>query len=246
MSTKKVRDVLRFLMVQVRRDRTMKLHEITCFETCGGVADGRVLDHDLLERPVTAEELDDVDAVIVGGSGDYSVLDPVPNLGSLVELVHEARFRGVPILGSSWGAQFLASAFGGKVARDPERREVGTISVRLEPAAKTDRLFRDMPAEFLAQTGHKDRIVKLPQDAIRLAGSERCPVQAFTFPATGIYGFQFHPELAKDDVVMRLRYYKDNYVTVDESVDKIAAALKDTPESCGLISKWIDRVVLKD
>jgi len=244
MAIKKVRDALRFLLVQVRRDRTMKLHEITCFETVGSIADGRVLSHDLLEKPVTAEELDNVDAVIIGGSGDYSVLDPVPNLGSLVELVHEARFRGVPILGVSWGAQLLASAFGGMVTHNPERREVATISVRLEPAAKADRLFRDMPAEFLAQTAHKDSVFKLPQDAIRLAGSERCPIQAFTFPATGIYGFQFHPELAKDDVVMRLRYYKDNYVTADETVDQIAAELKDTPESCSLVSKWIDRVVL--
>lgn len=224
----------------------MKLHEITCFETAGKIADDHVLSHDLLEKPVTAEELDTVDAVIIGGSGDYSVLDPVPNLGSLVALVHEARFRGVPILGSSWGAQFLASAFGGVVARDPDQREVGTVNVRLEPAAKTDRLFRDMPLEFPTQTGHQDHIVKLPQDAVRLAGSDCCSVQAFTFPATGIYGFQFHPELALEDIVMRLRYYKDNYVTADDSIGKISTRLRPTPESYGLIAKWIDRVVLQD
>ncbi len=244
MPEKKARDNMKLLLVQVRKDRQMKLHEITCFETSGGLSDELVQSHDLLEKPLDSAGIGRYDGVLIGGSGDFSVLDDVPNVKSLSVFIREARTRDLPVLGSCWGAQFLAKTFGGQVIRDREHMEVGSILVTKCEAAKDDMLFADMPVSFWVQTGHSDRVSVLPAGAVLLAGSATCPVQAFTFPQSGMYGIQFHPELGKEDVVLRLKYYKENYVSDAESVDAIIRGLKETPLAASLVGKWIDRVVL--
>jgi GMP synthase (glutamine-hydrolysing) len=244
MTAKKTRDTLKFVLIQVRTDQQMKLHELTCFEISGNLGDDQVIAHDLLEKPLALSQLDQVDGVIIGGSGNYSVLDEVPNSASLGDLVKEARRRGLPVLGSCWGAQFIAGLFGGQVVHDPTRKEVGSIEVKKTAEAKADRLFADISDRFWAQAGHNDRVSILPEGALLLAGSDKCPIQAFTFPSSGIYGIQFHPELSKEDLVLRLQYYKENYVRNSDSVEVIINGLKDTPEAASLVRKWVDRVVL--
>jgi len=244
MPGKKTRDNLKLLLVQARKDQQMKLHEITCFETSGGLSDERVASHDLLEKPLDVGEIGRYDGILIGGSGDHSVLDDVPNMKSLADLVWEAKTRDLPMLGSCWGAQFLAKTFGGQVIHDREHKEVGSILVTKAAAAKDDVLFVDMPETFWAQAGHSDRVSVLPAGAVLLASSSVCPVQAFTFPQSGMYGVQFHPELGKDDLVLRLKYYRENYISDTDSVDTISGSLKDTAEAASLVGKWIDRVVL--
>ena len=244
MTIERTRNKLRFILVQARKDQQMKLHEITCFETSGNLGDDQVRPHDLLEKPLVPEDIGLYDGVIIGGSGDFSVLDDVPHLDSLAESVREAKARDIPVLGSCWGAQFLAKVFGGKVVHDPARKEVGSIEVGKAPAAGSDQLFGDMPEHFWAQAGHKDRVAVLPEGAVLLASSAVCPVQAFTFPASGVYGIQFHPELAKEDLALRLQYYKENYISDAESVDAIIGGLKETAQAAALVGKWVDRIVL--
>lgn len=244
MTGQKNRDQLKFVLVQVRTDQQMKLHELTCFEISGNLGDDQVIAHDLLEKSLPLDLLDRVDGVIIGGSGNYSVLDDVPNLASLGVFITEARKRGLPVLGSCWGAQYIARLFGGRVIRDRANKEVGSIEVTRSEAAKADKLFADLPDRFWAQAGHNDRVSVLPEGAVLLASTERCPVQAFTFPASGIYGIQFHPELGKDDLILRLRYYRENYVQASDSVEAIIGGLKDAPEAAALVKKWVDRVVL--
>ena len=244
MRTEQSRDKLKFILVQARKDQQMKLHEISCFETSGGLSDGQVTSHDLLELPLDPESLGLYDGVIIVGSGDHSVLDDVPNLKSLEEFVLEAKSRDLPVLGASWGAQFLAKVFGGRVVHDPERREVGSVEIFLVPAAADDALFRGLPPRFWAQTGHKDRVAVLPEGALLLASSEACQVQAFTFPQSGVYGIQFHPELAREDMVLRLRYYQESYLR-GRSVEDVIGTLKETSEAGILVGKWVDQVVMK-
>ncbi|MDD5251703.1 MAG: type 1 glutamine amidotransferase [Patescibacteria group bacterium] len=244
MSAPTNRREVKLLLVQARHDQAMKIHEITCFETSGGLSDSQVKAHDLVEEPVLMSKLEGVHGIIIGGSGDYSVLDDVPNIASLEAVVREARQRGLPILGCSWGHQMLAKIFGGQVVHDLEHREVGTIEAWCTADATYDPLFSQMPERFLAQAGHKDRVSELPSGAVRLAASERCPTQAFTFPGTGIYGVQFHPELGREDLAMRLMYYKQAYVADVDSTDHLIGSLKDTPEAAMLVGRWVDVAIV--
>jgi GMP synthase (glutamine-hydrolysing) len=241
-----MRDKLKFLLVQVREDQVMKNHEISVFLKSGNLRDDQIVSHDLLEKPVDLSALDRYDALIIGGSGDYSVLDRIPNTASLATILEEARKRKYPVLAACWGAQFLANVFGGKVIRDRASQELGTVTITKEPAGRQDPLFRDLPEEFSAQAGHNDRVAILPDDAVLLAQSGLCPVQAFTFPGSRIYGLQFHPELDKADLLLRLEHYRQNYVNDPEVLDEVIRNLRETPESATLVSAWIDRIVLAD
>lgn len=241
----KSREQLKILLVQVREDQVMKSHEISSFRQSGNLRDDQLISHDLLEQPLVLSALGEYDAMIIGGSGDYSVLDRIPNTDSLAALLREARKRNFAVLAACWGAQFVANTFGGRVIRDRASQELGTVQITKEPAGRADLLFKDLPEEFVAQAGHNDRVAILPDDAILLAQSSLCPVQAFTFPDwTRMYALQFHPELDKEDLLLRLLHYKDNYANDQAAIDQVITTLQETPESSALVSAWIDRIVL--
>ena len=64
----------RFLLLQVRNPGDpMSGHEIECFERCFDLASGQVEIFDLLSGAPSASQIDAVDVVLLGGSGDYSV-----------------------------------------------------------------------------------------------------------------------------------------------------------------------------
>lgn len=240
----KTREQLKICLVQVREDQIMKNHETSVFRKSGGLRDDQLVSHDLLEAPVTPALFDGYDALIIGGSGDYSVLDRIPNTESLADILREARKRNYPVLAACWGAQFMANIFGGKVIRDRASQELGTVVITKEPPARQDPLFKDMPEEFKAQAGHNDRVAIMPDGAVLLAQSGLCPVQAFTFPNSKMYALQFHPELDKGDLLLRLEHYKANYVNDQETVSEVIRNLEETPEAASLVSSWIDRIVL--
>jgi GMP synthase-like glutamine amidotransferase len=101
----------------------------------------------------------------------------------------------LPLLGICLGAQLIAHVAGGRVSRDHGEPERGSCGVRLTAAAAGDPLFAGLPQTFPAIQNHRDQIVDLPPDAVLLATSEVCRVQAFRVGAAA-WGVQFHPEAA--------------------------------------------------
>lgn len=103
----------------------------------------------------------------------------------------------IPALGICYGHQLLAHALGGQVGYHPQGMEIGTVPVRRTAAAASDRLFRDLPAEFPAQVVHRQSVRKLPHGAVLLAGNDFEPHQAFRV-GDSAWGVQFHPEFSRD------------------------------------------------
>ncbi len=216
--------------------------EYRSFLRSTGLSEGELRALDAVGRPAVAADLQGTDALFIGGS-KYSVHEGAPNQDAAVAFLREARMRRLPIFGCCFGGQLVAHAFGGEVIRDEGAEEWGTFRICSSEDAWTDPLFIDQPDEFWAQCAHHDRIARLPSLAHCLASSERCPVQAFVIPGTGIYGVQFHPERNKADFEERLERNLKAYPAYAEKFLAARQGLTETFEAERLLAKFTERIV---
>ena len=132
---------------------------------------------------------------IVLSGGPESVTDgeglPIPDV----------VFRsGVPVLGICYGMQAMAARFGGTV-QSAEAREFGMAEVRVRGASDLLRGIRDRDGEdgealLDVWMSHGDRVTSLPDGFRPIAASPNAPIAGMADPARGLYGLQFHPEVA--------------------------------------------------
>ena len=132
-------------------------------------------------------EMDEsVRGVILSGS-PCSVRDagaPNPDL---------SQFKGrLPLLGICYGAQLLASAFGGEVAPAPSR-EYGRAMLTVGKAE--DPLMHNLPHQTQVWMSHGDTIIRVPDNYTLIAGTDDVPVAAFRVEGEQTWGIQFHPEV---------------------------------------------------
>ena len=143
---------------------------------------------EIVPHTATAAELAARDPVgIILSGGPASIYEPgAPAVDpQLFEL-------GVPVLGICYGMQAMASAMGGEVA-NTGIGEFGKTSVRL---ASESVLFGDLQPDQTAWMSHRDSVVRAPAGFAVTASSQTTPVAAFESPARGLFGVQFHPEVA--------------------------------------------------
>ncbi|MCH8199735.1 MAG: glutamine-hydrolyzing GMP synthase, partial [Chloroflexi bacterium] len=98
---------------------------------------------------------------------------------------------GVPVLGICYGMQLIAHQLGGKVS-DASEREYGFAVIRKNERSP---LFDGLDDEIPVWMSHGDRIDDAPPGFRSVASSENSPIAAMANDA-GIYGIQFHPEVA--------------------------------------------------
>ena len=99
---------------------------------------------------------------------------------------------GVPVLGICYGQQGMAQVFGGEVGKTGVR-EYGKTELRsLGPSP----IFKDLPVEQTVWMSHTDAVVRAPDGFQVTAQTEASPVAAFENRERGLYGVQFHPEVA--------------------------------------------------
>ncbi len=136
--------------------------------------------------------------IVMGGPMGVYQTDRYPWLADEMKLIQDAVAHKRPVLGVCLGAQIVAAALGAKVERNPAGKEIGWHPVRLEAAARDDRLMRGLPDTFTPFHWHGD-IFGLPAGAVSLASSDKTPCQAFRF-ADNVYGLQFHIEVTPESV----------------------------------------------
>ena len=161
----------------------MSGHEIECFEQCFGLVDGQVAIFDLLSGAPSQHLIDSVDVVLLGGSGDYSVATGGAWLPAALDAMVGLYESSKPTFASCWGFQAMARAMGGEVITDRSRAEVGVTWMTLTDAGREDPVFGPLGSRFQGLSGHEDHVVRLPDEAVLLASSERSENQAFHFPA---------------------------------------------------------------
>ena len=148
----------------------------------------------------------------------------------LAGIVHDAR---VPVLGICYGHQLLAHALGGEAGDHPVEMEVGTVEVRATDAAAADPLFRALPARFDAHVVHRQSALRLPPGAVRLAGNDFEPNQAFRVGEQA-WGVQFHPEFDED----AMRGYIDRLSGGLDDPATLRGQVRATPEAARLLQRF--------
>jgi GMP synthase (glutamine-hydrolysing) len=178
------------------------------------------------EEPPAPER---VPAVVVTGSSAY-VSEREPWSERAAGWLREAVLAGVPVLGICYGHQLLAHALGGRVARNPRGREMGTLQVSLLPTARGDPLLGGLPDPMTVQATHLESVVELPPGARLLAESAGDPHHVFAF-GNCAWGVQFHPEF--DAEVTRAYLAARRAILRAEGIDPapLEAAVAESP--CG-------------
>ena len=240
-------DDLLFVLLQARnRTDPAREDEFRCFLARLGARAEQVRQVDILTERLDDSMMRDADVLLVGGSGEYSVLDDHPPIRRFGSYLAEFSSSGVPVFASCFGFQALALALGGEVIHDDDHAEVGTYELRLTEAGAEDELFGSFPRQFKAQLGHKDRVARLPDGMQSLAESELCPTQAFRLPGLPVYATQFHAELDWRANKERFRGYMDTYGRLFGEREAIRKLLGHTPspEANDLVRRFVEHFAL--
>lgn len=185
--------------------------------------------------------LEQVNAIMSTGSPAY-ITDLAPWNFVTAQYLREAFDRDIPQLGICYGHQLLAWAFGGEVDFHPLGREIGTVPLRLTPAAADDALFAGCPREFQVQVSHQQTVMVLPPGAELLASNDFEPHHAFRLGSCA-WGVQFHPEF---DAAIMASYIEERRpalraegLNVGELLDRVA----DTPVAANLLRRFGELIV---
>ena len=185
----------------------MREHEHQCFADRLDLDLSQITTWNLLHGPPPVGSIHNASAVLIGGSGDYSVVRGGPWLPAALDAMTRLVDEGIPTFASCWGFQAMSLALGGRVEHLPDRGHVGTCTLNATPASRGDALFGELGETFTAQLGHEDVVTQVPDGATVLAKSGHGDFQAWRIGALNIWGTQFHPELSMDDLALRLRAY---------------------------------------
>lgn len=236
---------LRYLLLQIRDDDDpMRPQEIRCFADALQCCEEAIVPFDLLAGVPTEDELQQVDAVLIGGSGNYSAAGESAWLEQTLAGLRTIYKLRKPTFASCWGFQAFARALGGRCIHDPAHAELGTTELLLTEAGQQDPLFGELANPFFGQSGHEDHVVELPPGATLLASSSIVRNQAFKLDGALIYCTQFHPELDLDSFIGRVRAYPQYVERIaGKTVDEFSQACHDTPETRKLLPRFAQLVV---
>ncbi|HEX5191291.1 MAG TPA: type 1 glutamine amidotransferase [Solirubrobacteraceae bacterium] len=144
--------------------------------------------------------LDGISGIVsVGGRESALDADRDSFLSAEVALMRDALRADVPVLGMCLGAQLLAVAAGGSVARTG-RMYVGWPELVVSDDAAGDAVFGELPPRLPVLKWHEDVVTRLPADGAVLGSSEG-PGAALFRVGSCAWGSQPHLELTHEMLV---------------------------------------------
>jgi GMP synthase-like glutamine amidotransferase len=141
--------------------------------------------------------------IIMGGPMSVNETNLYPYIEEEQGLVRDFISKGKKILGICLGAQIMAKALGARVYSGQEK-EIGWYDIELTEEGLKDTYMRRLALEPKARNPLRrfpvfhwhGETFDLPEGAVRLAGSELYPNQAFRYNECA-YAFQFHIEVTR-------------------------------------------------
>ena len=219
----------------------MAEHEQACVRRRFGDRAVELRAHNALAERPHAGWLDDIEGVVIGGSGSYSVHHPdsAAWVNPLREVLDTALSRQLPGFGICFGHQLLGLHLGAEVITDTSRMERGTIGLQ---RVNEDPVFGQLPSRFHAHTGHTDLVTSVPRGTTLLASTEAVPVQALRMDGAAWWTSQFHPDLAHDEAHARYAAFARALAAQGGSPGESPDYKPEGDESATLLGAWYDEV----
>jgi GMP synthase (glutamine-hydrolysing) len=232
---------MKYRLLQARNPNDIaKQEELECFANRLQVPLSAIESVDVLQQELHLGLTEGIDAILVGGSGEYSVLDKDVRIQKFISFLGECTNTDTPVFASCFGFQALVVALGGIVVKDVPNAEVGTYVLHTTEHANTDPVFSVLPSPFWAQLGHQDQAKTLPECLVHFASSEKTFYQACKFTGKNIYATQFHPELTDMDNRKRFGRYMPIYGKLfgDEEAQRRMDSHRPSVEANLLLEKF--------
>lgn len=134
-------------------------------------------------------------AVFTGSAVDWNTQDP--RAAPLADAMRAVFAAGVSCFNSRNGLQPAAPVLGGISDVSPDGRQDGLAKdLLLTDAGRPHPMMAGRVDGYAVPCVHRDDIIRLPEGAGALAGSEHSPVQAMEYARDGVrfWGMQYHPE----------------------------------------------------
>lgn len=238
-----------FLILQLRPEDEAADSELAAFLEHGNIPPESFRRIRMDKQSIPEVNLDEYSAVIVGGgpsclSDDESKKSPEQKRfeSELKPLLDKIIALDFPYLGACYGLSILAQHIGGEVSKRRYAETVEATVISLTEAAKDDPLTKGLPTTFKAFGGHKESCQDVPPGAVLLASSKKCPIHMIRYKQN-IYATQFHTELDKAGLALRIRTYRDLGYFPAEDADKLIQASENeevtTPET--ILQRFVER-----
>ena len=192
---------------------------------------------EIVPRDITAAEIAErapSGIILSGGPASvyaddaYRIDEDIPSLG-------------IPVLGICYGHQLLADLTGGEVAHTGVA-EYGKTPLEV---SQTGLLFRDLPVSQDVWMSHRDSVARVPDGFVATASTPHSPVAAMEDRGRGLFGVQFHPEVAHTprgmEVLKRFLYEGcgarptwTHHSIIELQVDAIRSQVGSERVVCGL------------
>jgi len=144
------------------------------------------VDTRILENTTHPTDIDADGLVLSGGPDSAGEAESGGRCGEYLGL-------GIPVLGICLGMQIISTELGGEVGPGEYG---GYADVTVEITDDEDPLVGSLAPETRVWTSHADEVKEVPPGFVRTARSEVCGVEAMANAREGLYGVQWHPEVA--------------------------------------------------
>lgn len=171
-------------------------------------------------------DLDGVDGVIsMGGPMNTDEVDTHAWMQPELDYLKQAHEADLPVLGVCLGAQLLAVALGGEVAK-MDTPEIGFEKVTSTFFGSTDPILLGVPWNTMPFHAHARQVTKAPPGGtpIPLQSSKACKCQAFRVGLNS-YGIQYHFEWTRRMIDMILVDDPDFHGSGTKSLDELHLSL---------------------
>ena len=133
--------------------------------------------------------------IVMGGPMNVYETDEFPYLIEEEKIIKTAIEKNYLVLGICLGAQMMAKALDAKVTKG-KTKEIGWYDINLTEDGIEDKALGPLGNKVKVFQWHGDTF-DIPSGAVRLAGSELFPNQAFRYGKRA-YALQFHLEVTED------------------------------------------------